>query len=139
MVELIRACGELSNDLAPMPGPTILSGATSEAERVRRMATAMFEWWDVLGAGFDHLRIDRRRISEVDDWLRDVERRHRQFAAEAIRHGGGRVDLLTALTTADAWRVLRDSGSSPQQAGNRVAGLIALGQADEPRNKEAWH
>jgi hypothetical protein len=139
MGELIRACGELSNDLAPMPGPAILAGATSEAERVRRMATAMFEWWELVGAGFDHLRIDRRRIPEVDDWLHDVERRHRQFAAEAIRQDDGRVDLLIALTTADAWRALREFGSNPQQAGNRVAGLIALDRTDDTRIKEAWH
>ena len=137
MDELIRACGELSDQLAPMPTEALLAGASGVAERVQRMATAMFEWWETLGPGFDHLRIDRRHIPQVDAWLDDMGDRHRRFAATALGGGDtGKVDLLTALTTADAWSALRAAGATPRTAGSRVAQLIGV---DQPRPKEAIH
>lgn len=137
MDELIHACGELSDQLAPMPSDALLVGATTARERIQRMATAMFEWWELLGPGFDHLRVDRRRIRQVDGWLDDVARRHRHLA-EAAGAGLdiGRVDLLIALTTADSWTTLRASGASPRTAGSRVAQLIG---PDQPNRKETTH
>jgi AcrR family transcriptional regulator len=137
MDELIRACGELSDQLAPMPTEALLAGASGVAERVQRMATAMFAWWEILGPGFDHLRIDRRHIPQVDAWLEDLGRRHRRFAAAALPGGdAGHVELLVALTTADAWSALRAAGATPLTAGSRVAQLIGL---DQPKSKEAIH
>ena len=125
MDELIRACGELSDQLAPMPTEALLADATGRGERVQRMASAMFEWWQLLGPGFDHLRIDRRHIPQVDAWFDDVLRRHRRLAVAALDGSdAGKVDLLVALTTADAWSALRATGATPRQAGNRVAQLI---------------
>ena len=137
MPELIRACGELSEQLAPMPTTAALVGARSAAERVRLMALAMFEWWERIGAGFDHLRIDRRRIPEVDAWFDDVGRRHRELAAAALEGAGpGREPLLVALTTSDAWRSLRDAGATPSDAAASVAQLIGSGQS---RSREVTH
>jgi AcrR family transcriptional regulator len=137
MDELIRACGELSDQLAPMPTEALLADASGVAERVQRMATAMFEWWETLGPGFDHLRIDRRHIPQVDAWLEDLGSRHRRFAATALQvRDSGSVDLLVALTTADAWSALRAAGATPRTAGSRVAQLIG---ADQPARKEAIH
>jgi AcrR family transcriptional regulator len=125
MDALIEACGELSDQLAPMPTDAILVGATTERERIGRMASAVFEWWGQLGPGFDHLRTDRRRIPAVDDWMTDVARRHRQLADAALDGtDAGRTDLLVALTTPDAWSALRDAGLDPRRAGIRVARLI---------------
>jgi AcrR family transcriptional regulator len=137
MDELIRACGELSDQLAPMPTEALLAGATGVADRVERMAAAMFEWWQLLGPGFDHLRTDRRHIPQVDAWFVDVGRRHRRFAASALAESHpGRVDLLVALTTADAWSALRAAGTTPRQAGRQVAQLLGT---DPPTRTEAIH
>jgi AcrR family transcriptional regulator len=135
--QLIRACGELSDQLAPMPTEALLAGASGIPERVQRMATAMFEWWELLGPGFDHLRIDRRNLPQVNAWLDDVARRHRRFAAAALAGSdAGRVDLLVAITTADAWSTLRAADATPRIAGGRVAQLIGPGK---PKRKEAIH
>lgn len=134
MRDLIGACGELSEQLAPMPTEAVLA-ASDGVERIRSMAFALFEWWETLGPGFDHLRTDRRRIPEVDAWLADVARRHRELAASAL--GGddpARVGLLVALTTPDAWRALREAGMDPRSAAGQVARLIGQG----PR-REAFH
>jgi AcrR family transcriptional regulator len=125
MDELIQACGELSNQLAPMPTDAVLIGATTPTERIRRIALALFEWWEQLGDGFDHLRIDRRHLPQVDAWFADVRRRHRSLA-EAASEGvdASTVDLLIALTTVDAWRALRDSGMDARRAAGHVARLF---------------
>ncbi len=137
MPELIRACGELSEQLAPTPTTSVLVTARSTAERVRLMALVMFEWWERIGPGFDHLRIDRRRIPEVDEWLDDVARRHRELAAAALEGSEPRRDpLLVALTTSDAWRSLRDAGATPAGAAASVAQLIGSGQS---RPREVTH
>ena len=137
MADLIGACGELSDQLAPMPTEALLAGAAGMAERVERMATAMFEWWQLLGPGFDHLRVDRRDIPQVDAWLAGIALRHRRFAAAALAGSGlDRVDLLVALTTADAWAALRAGGANTRKGGTQVAQLIGTGP---PTHTEAIH
>lgn len=125
MDDLIRACGELSERLLPMPSEAVLAGASGTFERVRRMAQAMFTWWDEMGSGFDHLRVDRRRIPAVDAWLADLARRHRDLATAALGEDDDRrIRLLVALTTADAWTGLRTSGADPASAAADVATLL---------------
>ncbi len=134
MDELIRACGELSEQLAPMPTEVVCIGAETEIERVRRMALALFEWFEQLGPGFDHLRIDRRHLPELDAWLAEVDRRHRALAAMALAGADrGRIDLLVAITTVDAWRALRDSGMDPRRAAGQVSQLVGQGPATGER------
>lgn len=125
MNELIRACGALSELLLPMPSEAVLAGASEPFERVHRMARAVFEWWDAMGPGFDHLRVDRRRIPEVDAWMAELAQRHRALAAAAIREDDDRrVGFLVALTSADAWAALRSTGADPDLAGGNVAALL---------------
>lgn len=125
MAGLIRACGELSGQLAPMPDAAVLVGVPTGIERLRRAATALFEWWELLHPGLDHLRGDRHRIPEVDAWFRDVARQHRALARSALStRDATRVDLFVALTTPDAWITLRGAGLGPAAAADRVARLI---------------
>lgn len=126
MRDLIRACGELSENLFPMPSESVLAGVSGALKRVTGMAQAMFEWWSQMGPGFDHLRIDRRRIPEVDAWMIDLARRHHAFACAALGGPGDpRVHLLVALTGADAWTVLQATGADPAGAARDVARLLA--------------
>ena len=132
MDDLIRACGELSERLLPMPSEADLAGAPGAFERVHRMARAMFEWWNDMGPGFDHLRIDRRRIPEVDAWMAELAQRHRALAAAALGEGDDRrVGLLVALTSADAWTGLRSTGADPAGAAADVATLLASSTSKE--------
>jgi AcrR family transcriptional regulator len=141
MDDLIRACGELSANLLPMPSEAFLAGASGAFERVTRMARAMFEWWDGMGAGFDHLRIDRRRIPEVDAWMAELAQRHRALAAAALGDvDDRRVPLLVALTTADAWATLRGAAADPAAASVHVATLLlGSGAPKEAIKKETVH
>lgn len=143
MDDLIQACGELSEAMAPMPTEAVLVGMGNRRERVRSVAQALFEWWERLGPGWDHLQIDRRTLPQVDAWLLEVRRRHRQLAADALETDPDAPDteLLTAITTNEAWRSMRDAGLNPGQAAGRVSRLFGTGP-DRPRptgSTEAIH
>ena len=123
--ELIRACGELSDALLPMPTSAAFAELEEEVERIARMASALFAWWDALGHGFDRLRTDRRALPAVDAWFEEVDRRHRELAQSAMPGAvANRVVMLVALTTPDAWNALRTSGLDAVAAGRSVAQLI---------------
>ena len=140
MDDLIRACGELSQRLLPMPTESVLAGSSGAFERVRRMAQAMFEWWDDMGPGFDHLRSDRRRIPEVDAWMAELEERHAALAASALGDGADRrAGLLVALTGADAWTALRSTGADPAGAAVDVATLLGPSTSKPTVPKETVH
>lgn len=125
MEDLIQACGELSDALAPMPTGEDLAPATDRAGRVRRLTSVLFEWWDRLGPGWDHLQVDRRTLPRVDDWLRDVARRHRRLVAAALVDADvAEVDLVTAMTGRGVWQSLHESGVDTAEAAARVARLI---------------
>jgi AcrR family transcriptional regulator len=136
MDELIRACGELTDQMAPMPTDAVLVGATTVHERIRRVAAALFERWEQLGDGFDHLRIDRRHIRPVEVWFGEMSNRHRELAEAALADAdASAVDLLVAVTTVDAWRVLRDSGLDPTSAAGQIARLFS----PFPKPREVYH
>ena len=132
MTDLIQACGELSDALAPMPTAASLVGVTGSAARTRAMASALFNWWEQLGPGWDHLQVDRRSLPEVDAWLRDVRARHRELAAAALEDDGPQADLLTAITTNEAWRSMRDAGMDVRQAAGHVARLLGARSTEPP-------
>ena len=126
MGDLVQACGQLSNDLFPMPTAALLVGVRDRTARVRRLARDLFTWWEQMASGWDHLQIDRRTLTEVDAWLRDVDLRHRALVAAAL--GVGPEDSLvaigTALTSYGSWRSLREAGMDVTQAAAHVARFL---------------
>ncbi|MGQ0606850.1 MAG: TetR/AcrR family transcriptional regulator [Chloroflexota bacterium] len=127
MGDLVEACGRLTNDLYPMPTEAVLLGAGTRVERLRLVAGALFTWWDQLASGWDHLQVDRRSLSEVDAWLRDVDARHRVLLAAALEVDAGHASVAigTALTSFGSWRSLRDAGMNVGQAAGHVARTLA--------------
>jgi AcrR family transcriptional regulator len=122
MEELIRACGARSNELAPFPSPALLAGATSARERLHRTVVAMFGWYELVASGWEHLQVDRRRIPEVDAWLREMDDAHRTLIGLAIGLDprNERVTIVTALTSFGAWRSLTAAGHDADSASRIV-------------------
>lgn len=143
MDDLIQACGELANAMAPMPTEADLAVGADRAERIELMTRGLFSWWERLGPGWDHLQVDRRVLPRVDAWLRDVAARHRQLVAAAVAPAGAReIELATAVTTHGVWRSLRDSGLDTPEAASQVAGLITDslgGPMSQPRSSKGVH
>ena len=134
MGDLIRACGQLSDDLFPMPTEAVLVGARGRMERIRLLAEALFTWWEQMASGWEHLQIDRRSLPDVDAWLQDVDVRHRALVAAAfeadVDHPS--VPIGTALTSFGSWQSLRDSGLEVTQAAAHVARFLecSLSESD---------
>lgn len=143
MRDLVHACGQLSDQLFPMPTEAVLVGGRDATERMRLAAQALFTWWEQLAAGWDHLQVDRRTLPEVDAWLRDVDARHRALVAAALELDltDPAVAIGTALTTFGAWRSLRDGGMDVAHAAAVVARhLTATGlQADRSTPPKGIH
>ncbi len=131
---LIRACGQLSDNLFPMPTDAVLVGARGRLERIRLLAEALFAWWEQMASGWEHLQIDRRTLPDVDAWLKDVDTRHRALVASACEADVGHpsVPIGTALTSFGSWQSLRDSGLEVTQAAAHVARFLegSLSESD---------
>jgi AcrR family transcriptional regulator len=126
MDDLIRACGELSETLAPMPSDAGIALATDRDERIRLLTLVLFSWYEQLGPGWDHLQVDRRRIPQVDAWLHQLAERHRSLVAAALAPADPvEITLATALTTHGVWRSLQDAGIETPAAAAHVARQIA--------------
>jgi AcrR family transcriptional regulator len=126
MDRLIQACGELSDQLLPMPTEAVLVGARDRGEAVRLLARALFGWFDQIGRGLEHLQIDRRALPEVDAWLRSVDRQHRELVAAALgpTADASTLAIVTAMSSYGAWRSLRDAGMDAEQAAAEVARFV---------------
>jgi AcrR family transcriptional regulator len=127
MGDLIQACGQLSDALFPMPTDAVLVGARDRPERVRLMAAALFNWWDQMGAGWEHLQIDRRTLPDVDGWLHEVDLRHRALVASALEIDvdDASVAIGAALTSFGSWRSLREGGMDIARAASHVARFLS--------------
>ena len=127
MGDLIQACGQLSDDLFPMPTEAVLVGARDRTERVRLIAAALFTWWDRMGSGWEHLQVDRRTLPDVDAWLRDVDLRHRALVASAleVEVDEASVAIGAALTSFGSWQSLRAGGMDVARAAAHVARFLS--------------
>ena len=127
MGDLIHACGQLSDDLFPMPTEAVLVGARDRTERVRLIAAALFTWWDRMGSGWEHLQVDRRTLPDVDAWLRDVDLRHRALVASAleVEVDEASVAIGAALTSFGSWQSLRAGGMDVARAAAHVARFLS--------------
>jgi AcrR family transcriptional regulator len=124
---LIRACGQLTDQLLPMPDRAVLIGARNRGEAVRLMALALFAWYEKIGRGLEQLQIDARTLPEVDEWQRRADRHHRELVAAALgpEADASAIALVAALTCYGAWRSLRDAGMDSSRAAAELAGLVA--------------
>ena len=142
MGDLIRACGQLSDDLFPMPTEAVLVGARDRTERVRLMAGALFTWWDQMGSGWEHLQVDRRTLPDVDAWLRDVDIRHRALVAVAleveVEVDEASVAIGAALTSFGSWQSLRAGGMDVARAAAHVARFLSASDST-PQSKGNVH
>lgn len=128
MDDLIRACGELSDAMAPMPHEAEVLAGVGAVDRIQLLVAALFRWWEQLGPGWDHLQVDRRYLPQVDAWLGSVRERHRHLAETAIGPAGAEhVELVVAATGQGMWRSLHESGVRTDEASARVASLLIAG------------
>lgn len=126
MDDLIQACGELSDAMAPMPDESIFAAGGDRAWRIRVLTVELFSWWERLGtSGWNHLQVDRTALHQVNAWLNDVGERHRQLVRTALGPGATpHIEVVKAMTSQGVWSSMHAAGIETREAAANVARLI---------------
>ncbi len=121
-VDAIHACGAWVAEHEPAPSAAVFEGAATPAERVRRLAQAMFAFYERVPA-IRSLHRDRQLIQELGPFA-DAEARNRRALAEGAVGVEGPAALLAALLDIEVYRALKREGFSTAEAAERLAALI---------------
>jgi AcrR family transcriptional regulator len=118
--EAINACGAHAFSLAPPPGPELFDGAASRAERVQRLARALFRMFAGLRA-FGSVLADQDKLPVLKAVV-EMERQTRlALAAGAIGAEGPVAMTLAALVDHGTYDAFTRAGLTPDAAAERVA------------------
>jgi AcrR family transcriptional regulator len=123
--DAIAACGAHTAEHAPAPTEAIFEGAQSRAERVTRLAGALFGYYGRVPA-LGSVRRDRHLAESLEQFVEQEAGNRLALAARAI--GGRKRDRRTALVAAlvdlDVYRALRRQGFNTSRAAERIAALV---------------
>lgn len=128
--DAITACGAYTAEHAPAPTRAVFAGAAGREERVRRLARALFDYYDRVPA-LASVRRDRQLSPALDAFAREEARSRRKLAAEAVGPDGPAA-LVAALLDVDTYRALRREDFGAAEAAERVAALLNLALAGTP-------
>lgn len=117
----IAACGAYVGEHIPAPTSAVFDGAATRAERIARLARALFAHYERV-PGLASVRRDRHLARELEGFAREELRNRRALAAEAA--GPGAAALLAALLDIDVYQALRREGFGTAEAADRVARLV---------------
>ena len=87
--DAIVACGAYTVAHAPAPTVSVFEGATTRAERITRLARALFDHYERVPA-LESVRRDRHLTSALDAYARDEVRNRRKLAAQLSARAGMR-------------------------------------------------
>lgn len=120
--DAIVACGAYTAEHAPAPTGALFEGASSQRERIGRLARSLFDYYEQVPA-LESVRRDRHLTRELDAFAREEIRNRRKLAAEAAG-AGANAALVAAFLDIDVYRSLRREGFSTADAADRVATLL---------------
>lgn len=123
--DAIAACGAWTAERVPAPTEAIFEGAVSRAERVARLADALFDYYEQIPA-LASVRRDRHVAESLEHFVAQEADNRLTLAARAIgaRKRDSRAALLAALVDLDVYRALRRQGFSTTRAAARIAALV---------------
>ncbi len=120
--DAIHACGAWVAEHEPAPTSAVFEGAASPPERIRRLARAMFEFYERVPA-VRSLHRDRHLIRELAPFA-DAEARNRRALAAGAVGAAGEAALLAALLDIEVYRALRREGFGTADAADRAAAMF---------------
>jgi AcrR family transcriptional regulator len=123
--DAIDACGAYTAERVPAPTEAIFEGTSSRAERVGRLAAALFDYYERIPA-LSSVRRDRHlaeSLQRVVEWEAD---NRLALAARAIgaRKRDRQSALVAALVDLDVYRALRRQGFTTADAAERIAAVV---------------
>jgi len=122
--DTIVACAAYTVEHAPAPTAAVFEGAASRAERIARLAQALFEFYERVPA-LSSVRRDRHMADVLDHVAREEVRNRQALAGEAVG-ADGPMALFAALLDIDVYRALRRQGFGTAEAAERVAAMVSL-------------
>jgi AcrR family transcriptional regulator/DNA-binding MarR family transcriptional regulator len=128
---LVRSCGEHFMESLQLPpadrAPEVFAGASSEAERLRRLVETFFGAYEREGEGLAAGRRERKHFQPVDESLDELDNSLDALVVEALRPSradSSSVASLRALTDLEVWRGLRDQGATPGAAVDQTSAAL---------------
>jgi len=119
--DAIQACGAHAFSLAPLPTAALFEGVDDRAERVRRLARALFGMFAAVRA-FGHVIADQERLPVLKAVV-EQERQARTTLAQAAVGNQDRATVVAALLDHRTYAALRDQGLSPDAAADCIAAV----------------
>lgn len=129
--ELVPACGEFLMQRIEPPSPEdaaqIIGDATEVRERMRRVVTTLFAFYD---RGGNHLETDLRErqlpaVREWEQYLRDMIVHFLRMAVGVDTKLDDRLRLAAAVLDFRSYSAMRAHGLGPQTAAEHVTAIIA--------------
>lgn len=123
--DAIAACGAWTAERVPAPTEAIFEGAESRAERVARLADALFAYYERVPA-LASVRRDRHVAESLGEFVEQEADNRLALSARAIaaRKRDRQTALVAALVDLDVYRALRRQGFSTAKAAARIAALV---------------
>ena len=118
--------------------PDIFAGASSEADRVRRLVETLFGVYERGAAGLTVGRRERDEVPAVDESMEELDGSLDALVAEAMRplHAdSASVTSLRALTDLEVWRTIRDQGATPDSAVDHASAAVGRWLAARPTRR----
>lgn len=123
--DAIAACGAYTAEHVPAPTGALFKGSETRAERVERLAAALFEYYERIPA-LASVRRDRHLAETLERVVQHEALNRQALAQRAIgaRKRDRRTMLVAALLDLDVYRALRRQDFSTATAAVQVAALV---------------
>lgn len=123
--EAITACGEYAAEQVPPPGDSIFDGADSRRDRIDRLASALFDYYERMPA-LGSVRRDTHVADVLQGFVDEEAENRRRLAARAVggRAADRRAALVAALVDLDVYQAMRRQGFDTAAAAERIAALL---------------
>jgi AcrR family transcriptional regulator len=123
--DAIDACGAWTAEHVPAPTEAIFAGAGTRAERVARLAEALFDYYERVPA-LASVRRDQELAASLGQFVAQEADNRLVLCARAL--GTGKRDrqaaLAAALVDLDVYRALRRQGFTTSRAAAHIAALL---------------
>jgi len=123
--DAIAACGAHTAETVPAPADAIFAGASDRSERVERLVTALFDYYERVPA-LASVRSDRHIAPALEEFAGHEARNRLRLAARAIGARGRdrSAAVVAALVDLEVFRALLRQGLNLTQATNQVAAIV---------------